>query len=242
MMKYLASLLLFLAGQIALAQNCTPDQSITKPGIYPSYLDTGMVGASYSHTLQILAVKDTNVLFNGTPITATVDSVVLNDILGLPPSFNFGCEPANCVYTSDNVGCAILQGDPNQSEQGEHPLKIIVTSYARYGSFKLPVKDTIDNFVLVIEDSSTTSVSLKEKIKLQVLPNPVYGNTVKVSLNTNAHNALLYNTSGVIVKEFSIVKSSAFYLDLNNIASGVYTLMIETDHGIIHEKLLRIEQ
>lgn len=241
-MKYLASILLFLIGQIALAQNCTPDQSITEPGIYPSFLDTGMVGASYSHTLQILAVKDTNVIFNGTPITATVDSVKLNDIQGLPPSFSYGCEPNGCVYTSASVGCAILQGNPDQSEQGEHPLKIIVTSYARYGSFKLPVKDTLDNFVLVIEDSSTTSIRSLNDLSLDISPNPNSGSSIKVSVNSIANKALIYNASGTLVKEFSIANKKRFDLDISDISSGVYSIFVESDAGILHEKLLRIAQ
>lgn len=222
----------------ATAQDCNPDQNITDPGIYPEYLDTGMVGNSYSHTLQILAVDDTTVVYAGQTITATVDSVVLNDIQGLPATFSYGCNPDRCVYTSASVGCAILEGMPTNAEKGVHPLSIIVTSYARWNSLKLPVKDTIDNFVLVIQDSATASILDKSEINYSISPNPIQTGNIKVTLSVPGVKYLLINPKGEIVKEESMLKMLHFEVGTEDLAEGIYSLIIETESGSISEKVV----
>ena len=241
MKNVIFSLLILLTSFGLYAQNCVADQSITKPGIYPSYLDTGTVGLSYEHTLQIRAVKDTMVDFMGNTITATVDSVVLKDILGLPASFSYSCEPPRCVFTYQSTGCAKLVGNPSNAEIGEHPLEIIVTSYARYLSFKLPVTDTIRDFTLVIEDSSVSSISDIANSRFSISPNPVHGNVLKVNLKHNANKVLIYNQYGQLTMSTNLSNTSQFSLDISSLSSGAYYLLVFTDQGIQRQKFTRIE-
>ena len=241
MKKIAVTLLIIVLAYNSFGQNCIADQSITKPGIYPSYLDTGTVGIAYEHTLQILAVKDTNVVFMGNPISATVDSIVLDDILGLPGDFTYACEPSRCTFTYQKVGCAKLQGNPKQSDQGEHPLEIIVTSYARWGSFKLPVTDTIRDFVLVINDSALVSLRKFEYSKVVLSPNPTNGNLLNVEVKYPASKAFIMNQQGAQILSLSPNQLKIFSIDITDISVGIYYIYVETEVGLIKEKFIRLQ-
>ena len=162
------------------SQNCTPDESITDPGIYPSFLDTAVVGASYTHTLQILAIKDTMVTIANQEVTADVDSVVLEEILGLPTNFTYACEPPRCTFTWQSVGCAQLSGMPTADQIGEYPLEIVITSHARLGSVLFPTKDTIRDFTLVVQDSNLSSLGPAQIAGFKIFPNPNKGHLVHI--------------------------------------------------------------
>jgi hypothetical protein len=211
------------------AQNCSPDTTITKPGIYPEYLDTGMVGQAYEHVFQILSIKDTMVPFGPNIVTATVDSISIDSIVGIPASFSYGCEPANCVYTWENVGCAKLSGTPTTGDIGTHPLEIHVTYYASYGSFKIPVQDTIDEFSLVIE-SSASGVSSIIRSGLIISPNPSHSGIFYIQSSSLISEFRIYDAQGQVlqVEELNGINGS---FDISSMPRGIYFLELITDSG-----------
>ena len=221
-------------------QNCTADTSIKVPGVYPEYLDTAIIGSPYSHTLQILAVKDTAVVFMGQGITATVDSVVLDSIGGLPANFTYSCEPASCVYTYENVGCAILEGNPTAAEAGSHPLDIYVTSYARWNSFKLPVADTIQDYVLVVNDSNMSSIQNLRVASLIIGPNPA-GNHLNVTSYRPVNELIIMDQSGREVMNVQAAHQRSLQLDISTLQSGVYYLRVMRDDGTETRKFVHLK-
>lgn len=241
MKNFALSLVIIFSSLALLGQNCVPDQSITKPGIYPNYLDTARVGVAYEHTLQILAVKDTTVVFSGNTIVATVDSVQLDAIYGLPASFSYGCEPERCVYTYQSVGCAKLSGNPISADIGVHPLEIVITSYARWNSIKLPVTDTINTFVLVVEDSATSSIRDLSQDLVYLSPNPVSGSTLTLHFLNPVSRLAIMNQQGLLVKELKEGLTGSLDLDISELSAGVYHILIQSDSGIYSNKFIRID-
>lgn len=237
----LLGLLLFFMSAFGYAQQCTPDDTISTPGIYPEFLDTAILGESYEHVLQVLAVRDTNVIFGGQPISATVDSIVIDDIQGLPGNFQYGCYPANCVFTNDSVGCAALFGDPEASDVGEHPLSIIITSYARWNTIKLPVTDTITDFVLVVLDSATAGLKDLQQSTVQLFPNPSHGAWLDIRASSSITTYQIIDQQGKLVLEGAGLKSTELKVSVSDLPSGLYTVKTQTDKGIVVRKWLRMQ-
>src|SRR4051812_39289901 len=98
-MKRLIPLIIlsFCFGMNSLFAQCSIDNTITQPGYYPSCsigLPHDTVGQAYSTVLQVRVLTDTNVVIFGSSQHATIDSVVLNDVKGLPSGFSFVTNPA----------------------------------------------------------------------------------------------------------------------------------------------------
>ncbi|MBR9859939.1 T9SS type A sorting domain-containing protein [bacterium] len=222
------------------AQNCQPDNNISEPGIYPEYIDTGNVGSSYRHVFQILALKDTTVKFGPNTITATVDSVVVHSISGLPSSFNYLCEPPRCVFTWEAVGCIAVVGNPDESEKGVHPLEIQLTYYADLGSATVPVRDTIEDFVLVIEDSSmTSSIELAElENGIELGPNPSSNGIFKYSSEKVLHKIVVTDYQGRLIEEINETSVQGT-IDLSQNSPGSYMIRFHTDTGVFVRRVLR---
>ena len=79
------------AVNVANAQNCNPDVTITKPGVYPEQPDTAYINKTYDFVFQVLAIKDTTTMFNGQLVNADIDSVNIDNVLGLPAGFSYSC-------------------------------------------------------------------------------------------------------------------------------------------------------
>jgi len=73
MKKIYLSLVALSLSMAALAQ-CTPDPSVTKPGISPAKLPDGIVGEPYSQVVTLLVPLDSTILYQGTPYNIRIDS------------------------------------------------------------------------------------------------------------------------------------------------------------------------
>ena len=89
--------LLVLFSPLTLAQVCTPDPQYTAPGIYPDSA-TGFAPAIqctyYAQLITNIVPPDTT----SSGITCTIDSVVLDDVIGLPPGLTYACSTIHIDY------------------------------------------------------------------------------------------------------------------------------------------------
>ena len=210
------------------AQNCDPDTTITDPGIYPESLDTATVGVSFEHVLQILSLKDTMVLFGQSMVSATIDSIRIDSIKGLPASMSYACEPSTCVFTWEDVGCAVVSGTATEGEEGEHPLEIYVSYFARVGSITIPVQDTIEDYSLVIEAATTGILDLESGVFIG--PNPSISGVFNYRTQVPVLGIRVFTTTGKLVYEES-TPSSTGSIDLSALPKGVYVLVMESEQG-----------
>lgn len=228
-----------ILGLIGLAQNCNPDNSITEPGIYPSSIDTAMVDVPYNFTIQVLAIGDTVVNYLGQQITATIDSVVLTGIAGLPNSFDYGCEPARCVFTSQNVGCVKLSGTPTIQEVGIHPLTIYTTAYARWNTVKLPVQDSISDYSLVVSDSGSASIFKYTKDNINIYPNPIIDGQFTIKTRVEVTNVSIVDLQGRSI-DFDYSKTaSEIAIKLNETSNGIYFIRFTAGDKTIEKRIIQ---
>ncbi len=120
------------------AQECTPDQEVpdsvvvaplpynaeTRPegGIQ----DTACVG-SYYETVFTFNIPTTYSI-SGTEVgLLSVQIEPEGSINGLPASMDYVCNPPNCVFEADSVGCLVIFGEPAEGEEGDVEIDINVT-------------------------------------------------------------------------------------------------------------------
>ncbi len=112
MKKTILICLLSVVTFIAYSQ-CTPDPSFTSPGIYPdsaTNFSAACVGIDYSQTITNIVPLDTVIVVFGMGITTSIDSIVIDNVTGLPPGMSIACNPSGCSYIGGSTGCAIITG------------------------------------------------------------------------------------------------------------------------------------
>jgi hypothetical protein len=239
-MKRLILFTIVLSVSVGLfSQNCVVDNNITEPGIYPQNLDTAKIDEAYSFTMQILAIKDTLVDFMGSPITATIDSVQLWDVFGLPGDFDFVCEPTNCLYSNAAVGCVRLFGNPTKQDVGIHPLEIFTTAYASYSSFKLPVHDTIRDYQLVVRDTGSASIYKVTKDHILIYPNPVIDGSFTILTKMEVADLKIYDLQAREVDFTTVKKTNSLVVNMHTNNSGVYFVRFKSGDRIIEKRILK---
>jgi hypothetical protein len=221
------------------AQRCTPDNTIVSPGVNPEQLETAFSDQTYEFSFQVLALKDTVVLFAGQTINATIDSIKVIDVIGIPAGFDYTCNPANCIFTWRAVGCVNLRGNPTQSQVGVYDLKIATIVYAKAGILALPVPDTTDGYELVIKGDGSASVFDVSNTLLNIYPNPSSDGTFMLS-STNQMSILnIIDIQGRKVAFEESLSQNTLILNLANAPKGIYYLLAEVNGTLISKKLVK---
>lgn len=221
------------------AQNCNPDATITQPGVYPEQPDTAFADEAYDFSFQVLALKDTVVVFAGQPQNATIDSIMVNNVIGLPSSFEYTCNPVNCVFTWRDVGCVNVTGNPTQSQAGVYDLKIATTIYAKLGIIAIPVPDTTDGYELVISGDGSASIFDVSPNQISIYPNPSTNGVYMLSSSDQLVLLSVVDIQGKKVDFKSVISKNSTILTLENAPMGVYFLRAKLGNKIVTKKLVR---
>lgn len=222
---------LLSATQNANAQ-CTPDTSIKTTGIYPAFFETAQEGKPYSQVIQYFITRDTAVTYQGFPITATIDSIVITSVKGLPNGFSYSCHNANCVAKGGESGCATISGTPGNGSKGTYPLTVYYDIFAHAVLFGTPIgqsmKDSTTRYTLTVE--AATGLAKIVPNEIHVFPNPARGGfTIQ---NLEIETIQLLNTAG---KEFTLSSEhssgNGTYFNTSILPKGLYFLRINNKLG-----------
>lgn len=93
---------------------CTPDQSITTPGFYPSGDSLPCVerGVFYDTTIQVknfTTIDPADFGVSGFP-PITISWIRIDNISGLPAGLSYTCTPSNCQFNAGANGCVNITG------------------------------------------------------------------------------------------------------------------------------------
>jgi len=159
------------------AAQCVPDTNVTHNvnGIYPDTV-TGLPHATqgqvYTTTIQLKVVRDTT--YNGLP--ATVDSMNITGVTGLPPGFSYLCTPSNCSFPGGSNACILLQsGTPVTAAAGTYPLNVGLTVYGRVFGVPATVPSAITGYSIVVDPlAGILNTTLPTRLSVsEFSPNPV---------------------------------------------------------------------
>jgi hypothetical protein len=225
------------------AQVCTPYWSDTTYGINPdtiTNLPPAYVGSAYDIVIQFKVPA--TAIYNNLPIN--IDHIVLDSIGGLsaiPTSvpFYFNCNPADCSFKHDSVGCVRLQGTPSQV--GTYNL-VISTRVFLTAVLGIPVPSTgykivVNNAIGIPElNQNVFDVS-------QNFPNPVSSFT-DVSVNlVRAQNfsIKISNLVGTEIFSQSYTGSKGLNhvtIDASKFAEGIYFYSINNGEQLITKRMI----
>lgn len=194
-------------------QSCQPDTSITTPGIFPINLPVACVGQPYSTPLTVVVPVDTVVALPpfGT-FTLPIDSIVLNNILGLPAGFSYVCSPASCAVPGGGIGCVSVFGTPTVADTLDLRVALTVYILTPFGPIAQP--DTIDGiFTLFVNPGFSTSITSSPANC------GLADGTAKVSA-TGSSGSLTYAWSNGATTD-----------SVSGLAAGVYTVVTTASNG-----------
>lgn len=245
MKKYWSLLIVTVAlSTVSFAQNCSPDGSIVKTGVYPTVTEgfkDGYVNTPYEQVVQIKVIKDTIIEFNGSPTASTVFYAVIDSVKGLPASLDYVCNPTNCEIPGGDVGCTVLHGTPTNTDLYQtYNLTIFTTLYGLPNAWigvvtdPIPFQVEFDNYSVTVLSESESVIELTPSFESNVYPNPLDENlTIEVNATaTTSSKVTISSLLGEVVLEKEIQINSgnnSFQFNQLNLAKGVY--MVELNEG-----------
>jgi hypothetical protein len=240
---YLTMTLLGIAISPILGQVCSPDNSITKSGVYPDQPDTAFANQSYDFSFQILSIKDTAVVYLGQSITADIDSVTVDAVIGLPENFEYACNPSRCAFTYKAVGCINLKGNPSADQVGVYDIKIATTAYAKATlalgiPLRLPVADTTEGYRLVIKGDGSASIFENNLSAVNVYPNPSSNGVFVLHANAPIASIDIFDTRAQKVNFTRHHTNNTLVLNLSDTPRGIYILKINIDNKQVVKRII----
>ena len=218
----------------ASSAQCIPDTSITHnvPGIYPDTLiglPHSYVGVPYQADIQVKVF--TNTTYMGVP--ATIDSIIVTSVAGLPPGFVYSCTPSNCLFPGGSDACILLSGSaPSAGIVGAYPLTVNTTVYGKVFGVPQSIPQPITSYTIYIENNvGISALSNLSFLVGQNVPNPASENTL-IPVNLPHSSLVHYTVSNllgkkVIARELILQKgSNTIPLNLQELPAGIYLYTI----------------
>ena len=251
MKKLLFTITTILLTNISYSQ-CSPDLTITSPGIYPdeiTNLPEAFVGQPYLAQIDVLTPLDTSVSLSGLNVNVTIDNIELTSVTGLPNNFNYSCNPPSCIFPGGTYACAQLfsTSDPTSADIGYYPITMTTSTLAinipLIGS--LTQVDTVDYYYIDISNTASTMQPINSftfEVK-DVYPNPASSkaNFQFVIGKNEIIDFFIINSLGQTVNYKQLQSNfgvNKFELDLSCLSSGLYTYILKTDNRQISKKIL----
>jgi hypothetical protein len=248
-MKQFYSLLILMSLSFMISAQCTPDTTLQNTGIFPPagsipvgtmiQLPTATVGVAYDEVIQVVIPVDTLIDTLGSSFPATVDSMVITNITGLPPGISFSCDNASCTWEGGTNGCIQLTGTPAVGSSGVYPLSVEVTGYVLLFNIPLSGQDVITDFQILVDPA----IGIMEvgRDEIVVYPNPAttmvhWRYPSELSGEVEMH---IYNVLGaqVAVKRFHVESGDNILdWDLADLPEGMYMYEVNGQKGqfLIH--------
>ncbi|NQU34831.1 MAG: T9SS type A sorting domain-containing protein [Bacteroidetes bacterium] len=209
---------------------CTPDPSYINPGFYPDSL-TGLadahVGIPFDEVLTIITPIDTVVLIGPFPVTLTFDSLVVTDVLGLPPGFSYSCLTENCAIPGGISSCLSFYGTSMLSDVGTYPIIIEYDIFLGGNGTPDIVSANDDYTINVINSVGMDNLNRPSFDLQQNIPNPCNQSTT-IGFSTDKfgdYSFIVMNSLGEIVHKERITVNkieNSIELDISNYCNGLY--------------------
>ncbi|MEI6766764.1 MAG: T9SS type A sorting domain-containing protein [Bacteroidota bacterium] len=241
-MRKIATLIALLFVLTKGYSQCTPDLTMTSPGIFPPALTTACVNSPYTDTVNIVFKEDT-VLFG---FTLAMDSVKVTNVLNLPAGMNYSCGNGSCKYICVppqlTYGCLLIDGTPTTVVPTGHMIQINFTYWVTVPFVGgITVLDSVAVGLGVSDCSGIANVNNPE---ISIYPNPAQDQLlVQVGEDALSSDCTLriYNANGQLVRTAKITELSST-IQLNDLNDGMYFVMLESGQRIIMREHLLIQK
>ncbi len=222
---------------------CNPDTNLKTTGIFPAELAQAIETKPYSQIIQFRMPKDTMVTEFGFPILATIDSIVVTKVNGLPANFTYQCNQINCKANGGETGCILLSGMPQSGQQGNYPLSVVFKVYARALTIKRTIEDSVTRYSLTV-NAATTLNENELATNCNIYPVPTQGMLNIDYPSTNEIVGIkLYDLKMQVVQAAAITSntSNQTQLNISNLQSGCYYVFVQIGKQTFREKIILID-
>jgi len=254
------------------AQSCNPDPMLadSTAGVYPlpdsigsptSSLNSGCVGIAYEQLFTAVVPDSLSTVFNGTMIDAALLSVTVDDITNLPTGITYACDPPDCVFLQNTIGCVVFSGTPTTA--GDFLPIVETTASINYlADLDIPVNfpaqagDAIEIFPgeykIVIHAAGSSEaaclVSVNDALAnvlgvQQNAPNPFNAitNITIDSKESGAFDFKVYSLIGELVYSEVLTLSAGENIvqyDGSNLGSGMYFYAIGQGNAVVTKRMI----
>ena len=239
---------------------CTPDPqyTINDIGIWPDSAEgmpVSIVGSNYNEFITIITPSDT--LVDGADFgfpqlgtfTATVDDVEITNVTGLPPNFDYACDPVSCIFPGGEIKCAKLYSTSNPTVSDIGVYNVIIATEIHTSDIPFlqnyTINDTIDYYTITISALSSVFDKLyKNSFELKdIYPNPVNNNAKIQFISGNSTNVFftVFNHLGEKIEE-RIIAATRGVNDIEVFAddytNGMYFYSINNGVQIVSKRMI----
>lgn len=238
---FLLSLIFCFFSIIKSEAQCTPDTTITTPGIYPKNLPDAKEDSIYDEVIQFRMPKDTQSFLG----LVKFDSISIISISGIPSGITYDCNPnpgfSGCTWAGGTNGCLRVHGTPDSGMAGIHQCVIKLRAYV-FIAGNVTFFETKDTLLFNVHPAQRTNgIITFLNTDLTIFPNPA---TQKLYISGGASilpEAIvsLYNISGSILGIYKWADFVSQGLDTHSMPPGVYILRIADGNNIITARFQR---
>ncbi|MBR9922837.1 MAG: T9SS type A sorting domain-containing protein [Bacteroidetes bacterium] len=262
--------LMLSAAAIAQIDFCEADESYQDSiaGVYPlpydemenpegGIPDSACLNKAYQFTFT--AVVNDTLLLGGTPIV--IDSLVLateGAVTGLPSGISYACNPPDCVFDANSIGCVVLYGTPDDAaDLGDNELVINAKVYGPFfplgfdltfpnpqlfpGNYSLYVhEEDYSNCFEYVSGVVEADLSIHE---IRNLPNP-FSDQTTIEVTTNEADQYLFevtNLMGARIHTETVRLEEGInqiQFDGSQLSNGIYLYSFRNEKGMATRKMI----
>ena len=237
--------ILFLALQNGFSQACLPDSTVkdSAVGVYPKPISPtnpngginkpACINKPFEFNLTV-KISDT-VTIPGVPIPVNLNFAKIptkDAISGLPKGIGYECNPPDCIFPKNSIGCLILKGTPtSDNTPGIYRPVIKITLSTLFGNFDLeyPGQFFPGEYLLTLLDEKC-NVSTRNPLEFKNLWYPAISSGMILNPMHQSGKIELLNSFGQKVWDTKSFSGQQFDFP-TNIPDGMY-LICWTEQGI----------
>ena len=229
---------------------CTPDPEYSIVGIYPdsaSGLPGAIVGQAYDEVITIISPTDTSVTLFGQSLSVTVQAIELTSVTGLPPSFSYDCETANCTFSGGSTSCAVLTSpSPTVAEVGLHQIIMNTITTVDAGLFGIQTQEDLIDYYYINVANTTSVINRFDDFTFElkdIFPNPVNSNAKIQFISGNSADVVftVFNHLGEKIEKKYIAATRGvndIEVSANDYANGMYLYSINNGMQIESKRMI----
>jgi hypothetical protein len=252
MKKTLLAFALFAGVSFGASAQCTPDTThfTSTVKVYPASLPTITTGQAFTGTVTLqvpdtLDAHDFVALVPAGSAKAIIDSIQIFTISGMPAGITTASFPALSSWIQHGrYSCTTFSGTVNGSTvaAGDYPLTITGQGCGHFTYNSTPYSSCQNNFNFTRAYPYKLTVAYPTGVQnviggvdLGIYPNPNHG-AFTVSISTDdriAGDIMVMDALGrtIHTEAIDITGTKQIALDLGNVASGIYMLVVNTANG-----------
>ena len=177
-------------------------------------------------------------------------------VSGMPEGLQYACDPPNCVFEANTVGCVVIYGTAtNPADLGDNELTISATIFSQGfplplsfpdpnlfpGSYSLYVhEEDYPNCTVVMVDAVEAPISIEY---VRNVPNP-FSDMTTIEVATKKAGTFNFRVTDMLgnmvhlSQENLLAGTNRFEFDGSQLAEGMYLFSFQSGNAIISQKMM----